>query len=258
MSELAEQLQAFSQSGLWVFSLVFLRIGAAMALLPAFGEQVTPMRVKLSAALAFTIIVAPVVWGDFEQALQANSWWSLMFTEVVAGFAIGIMFRLMVIALQVAGAVAANATSLSQMFGGGIGTEPQPAISTLLVVAGLCLAVMAGLHIRVCEALILSFQLFQPGGRIGPSDMATWGISRVAHAFEHGLTLAGPFVLASLIYNLALGAINRAMPQLMVAFVGAPAISLGGLVLLLVTAPFILGVWVSVFLDMTDLQSGSL
>ena len=55
--------------------------------------------------------------------------------------------------------------------------------------------------------------------------------------------LAMPFVIASLIYNLALGVINRAMPQLMVAFVGAPAITFAGLFLLFAGAPLILSVW---------------
>ncbi|MFC3118840.1 flagellar biosynthetic protein FliR [Jhaorihella thermophila] len=35
-------------------------------------------------------------------------------------------------------------------------------------------------------------------------------------------SLSAPFVIASLLYNLTLGAINRAMPQLMVTLVGAP------------------------------------
>ncbi len=55
--------------------------------------------------------------------------------------------------------------------------------------------------------------------------------------------MAAPFTIAAFVYNLALGVINRAMPQLMVTFVGAPAITLGGLVLLLISAPIMLGVW---------------
>jgi flagellar biosynthetic protein FliR len=54
-------------------------------------------------------------------------------------------------------------------------------------------------------------------------------------------------MIASLLYNVALGVINKAMPQLMVAFVGAPAITWGGLVLLLVATPFILQVWLTAF-----------
>ncbi|MFA5539020.1 MAG: flagellar biosynthetic protein FliR, partial [Gemmobacter sp.] len=41
----------------------------------------------------------------------------------------------------------------------------------------------------------------------------------------------------------ALGVINRAMPQLMVAFIGAPALTAGGLILLAVLAPVMLTIW---------------
>ena len=50
-------------------------------------------------------------------------------------------------------------------------------------------------------------------------------------------------MIAALIYNVAIGVINRAMPQLMVAFVGAPAITAGGLILLVLTTPYLLSVW---------------
>ena len=52
------------------------------------------------------------------------------------------------------------------------------------------------------------------------------------------------FVIAALIYNVALGVINRAMPQLMVAMIGAPALTAGGLILLMLAAPAILSAWV--------------
>jgi len=65
----------------------------------------------------------------------------------------------------------------------------------------------------------------------------------VGRVFSLAFSLAAPFLIASVLYNLALGVINKAMPQLMVAFVGAPAITLGGLVILLLTTPFILPAW---------------
>ena len=257
MTDLAQDLVDFAETGIWTASLIFFRIGAAMALLPAFGEQVTPMRVKTAAAVAFTMIVAPSVWAQAVVAMESQSWASMIFAETLAGLALGIMFRLMIIALQIAGTIAAQATSLSQMFGGGLGSEPQPTMSTLLVVAGLCLAVMAGLHVRIAEAFILSYELFEFGKAAPSMELSEWGVGRVKESFELGLSLAGSFVLASVVYNLALGAINRAMPQLMVAFVGAPAISLGGIALLMIVAPLMLSVWVAVFFDVTDLSSGS-
>ena len=64
--------------------------------------------------------------------------------------------------------------------------------------------------------------------------------------------LAAPFVTTSLLYNLTLGVINRAMPQLMVAFVGAPVITLGGMVLLLWCAPTMLAVWADALIAFLD------
>jgi flagellar biosynthetic protein FliR len=63
--------------------------------------------------------------------------------------------------------------------------------------------------------------------------------------------LAAPFVIGSGLYNLALGAINKAMPQLLVAFVGAPALALGGLLLMLIAAPLMVSVWLSIFNDLS-------
>ena len=112
-----------------------------------------------------------------------------------------------------------------------------------MVVSGLALAVMTGLHVRLAEALIGSYTVFPAGAFPSPSALADWGLLRIAKAFALAFTLAAPFVIASFIYNLALGVINRAMPQLMVAMVGAPAITAGGLVLLFLSLPLLLSIW---------------
>ena len=73
-----------------------------------------------------------------------------------------------------------------------------------------------------------SYEILPMGLPVPAADVAAWGTARVAQAFALGFSLAAPFVIAAFAYNLALGAINRAMPQLMVAFIGAPAITAGG------------------------------
>lgn len=242
MTETLADLLKIGQVGLTAGFIVFLRIGAAMALLPAFGERSIPGRVRLVLALAFTVIVAPAVLSqilplaDLARPLALGA-------EIVAGLALGLTLRLFVLALQMAGSIAAQSTSLSQIFGGGA-VEPQPAIGHVMVVGGLALAAMSGLHVRMAEALILSYEVFPAGQYPTPAILTEWGIARVANAFALAFTLAAPFVIASFIYNLALGVINRAMPQLMVAFVGAPAITAGGLILLFLSLPLLLSVWV--------------
>ncbi|KIN67790.1 Flagellar biosynthetic protein FliR [Sulfitobacter donghicola DSW-25 = KCTC 12864 = JCM 14565] len=108
---------------------------------------------------------------------------------------------------------------------------------------GLALATMAGLHLRVIEMLIHSYQMLPMGALASGTDVSDWGVDQIRRAFSLAFTLAAPFVILSVLYNVALGVINKAMPQLMVAFVGAPLITAGGLLLLVLSAPILLSTW---------------
>ena len=239
MNDVLFQLTGAVRDQLPAVFLVFLRVGAAMALLPAFGERMIPVRVRLVATLAFTVIVAPSILPEMG---SLGSLSPAIATEVIAGLAIGASIRLFVIVLQIAGTIAAQSVSLSQILGGQA-IDAQPAIGHVITLAGLTLAVLAGLHVRIAEYLLLSYEFFPPGRFPTVEELTDWGVYRTARSFGLGFTLAAPFVITSVIYNVALGVINRAMPQLMVAFVGAPAITAGGLVLLALSLPFALQVW---------------
>lgn len=245
MIETLAQLISEVQETLLLGFVVFLRVGGAMALMPAFGELSVPMRVRLAVTLAFTAITLPAV-ADLVGPATGSVFLTGIVTEPLVGLAIGAMLRLFILALQTAGTIAAQATSLSQLFGGSSG-EPQPAIGHVLVAAALALAVISGLHVKIAMLLIASYDVV-PAGHLPSADrIAAWGLSGVSTSFSLALTIAGPFVIAGLIYNVALGAINRAMPQLMVAFIGAPALTLGGLVLLSIALPSGLSFWHDAF-----------
>lgn len=229
MSGMAEPL-------IWQAALVFVRVGAMVGLLPALGEQMVPVRIKLAAAVCLTMVVLPTLPNLQEATLSA------LLAEAVCGLILGFGLRLLVLGLQMAGTIAAQSTSLSQMFAG-TGPDPQPVIGNLLVLAGLAIFVsMDGLS-RSAELIILSYDLMPAGELPLASDAAEWDLARISAVFALAFTLAAPFVLAALLYNLALGAINRAMPQLMVSLVGAPALALGGIALMVIAAPILLAVW---------------
>lgn len=241
MSALAEIAETAPEALALAF-LVFLRVGAAMAVLPAFGEQSVPARVRLVLALAFTAVVAPAAAPHLAGEHDAGDLLRHLLSETVAGLGLGLTLRLLVMALQTAGMIAAQSVSLSQMLGIAA-AEPLPALGHLMVVAGLALAALMGLHLRVAEALILSYEAIPPGRLPDGAVIAEWGVAGVARAFGLAFSLAAPFLAASLVYNVALGAISKAMPQLMVALVGAPAITLAGLALAAVSLPLLLPVW---------------
>lgn len=241
MMQSLASIMELTDAALWQGFVVFLRVSALVSLLPAFGEQSVPVRVKLAISIAFTFIISPAVTPT-QFSLQPNTLYWICLTEITAGFLLGVGIRLLVLALQTAGSIAAQSTSLAQILGGAV-AEPVPAMGHILVMGGLALAVMAGLHVRVAEMVILSYEMLPMGRFPSGSDVSEWGVDQIRHAFSLAFTLAAPFVILSVLYNVALGVINKAMPQLMVAFVGAPVITAGGLLLLCLAAPLLLSTW---------------
>jgi flagellar biosynthesis protein FliR len=236
------QLLDLGEEALALAVLVFMRVGGIAALLPGFGEQSVPMRVRAAIAVAFTMVVWPMVAGTLTVDPD-GPFVTLMLIEGGIGLMIGLSFRLLVMALQLAGTIAAQSTSLAQVLGPSVAPDPMPAIGNILTIAGITLALVAGLHVKAAIAMAASYGIVPLGAAPAGADVATWGTARVAEAFAFAFTLAAPFLIAALVYNVALGAINKAMPQLMVAFIGAPAITGAGILILLLAGPLILTVW---------------
>lgn len=232
------ELLDFVSAQLWQGFVVFIRVGALVALLPAFGERSLPARVRLVVAGAFTLIIAPAV--DIDAA--AISLPAAVLSEGIVGVSLGLGVRLFIMALQTAGAIAAQSTSLSQILGGAA-VEPLAAIGYVLMIGAIALAVMADLHVKAAALVIFSYEVLPAGVFVTGADLSAWGVDQIRRAFSLAFTLAAPFVLISMLYNLCLGVINKAMPQLMVAFVGAPVITAGGLLVLCLASPIILTVW---------------
>ena len=241
MTEDAFTLLSTWQAVLWHGFLVFIRVSAAVSLVPGFGQSYVPARVKLGAAIAFSMIVAPAVpvFDSTEPSLASVVRFTM--TEACAGLIIGFSLRIFLLALQTAGSMAAQATSLAQLLGGA--GEPMPAVGHVLMIGGIALACAMGLHVHLTRFFISSYMLL-PAGIFPPAAIISeWGVQHIAASFGLAFKLAAPFLLISALYNLMLGVINRAMPQLMVAFVGAPLITFGGLAILFLTAGSILAVW---------------
>jgi flagellar biosynthetic protein FliR len=236
----------FEMAGILAFVAVgvFTRIGAALFLVPGLGERAVPMRVRLGAALALTLVLAPIIAPMADQSPPTSSalaW--LMLAEAASGLVIGLAFRLLIIALQIAGSIAAQNLSISQMFGAGVAPEPEPTIATLLGMGGVVLALVAGLHVRLIVSLADLYQVLPFGVMPGGSALAEWSTARVSEVFALGLSLALPFIAIGFAYNLALGALSRAMPQLLVALVGVPLLIGLGLAVLWLSIPEIFARW---------------
>lgn len=220
---------------------VGVRVGALMSVMPGFGQQSLPVRVKATLTIIVTLAVAPVV-NNIQVDAETYRVLVAIFSEAAVGLILGLGLRILVASLQTAGAIAANATSLAQLQPS-LDAEPLPALGTMLQYSGIAIAFSLGLHVAFVRLIVLSYELFPMGEIPGSQDVSEWGGYLASRAFAASLSLAMPFVVISIMYSVTIGFISKAMPGLMVAFIGAPVISLAALLLLYAMAVSMIEVW---------------
>ena len=231
------------------FLLCFSRIGTMIMLLPGLGELTVSPRVRLTLALVLTTVILPLHPNAYQVDMQNyGPVLMMLFQELVIGSVLGLLSRLTVSALQVAGVVVA------QQMGLGFVTAVDPTqgqqgmiVGNFLAVLGITMIFATDLHHLVIMALNDSYDIFKPGELPIIGDVANALSGTVAGAFRIGVQLAAPFLVFGLLFNMGLGLLSKLMPQMQVFFVGMPlSIIIGFLILFLVV-----GAMMTTFLDYT-------
>jgi len=229
------------------FLLGFARIGTMVMMLPGLGERSVSARVRLGIALVLTMVILPMHRGDYSIDMRAfGPVLVLLGQELLVGAVLGLVARLTISALQVAGSVVA------QQMGLGFATAVDPTqgqhgalVGNFLGVLGITMIFATDLHHLVIAALNDSYTLFRPGEVPILGDIAQLMTNVINGAFRIGVQLAAPFLVFGLLFNLGLGLLARLMPQMQVFFVGLPLSILGGFLILLL----VVGAMMSTFLD---------
>lgn len=226
---------------------VFTRMSTFVFLLPGLGEKGVTPRHRLIIAMLMTWLITPLVGVDAGRIWSVDVFTIAIALEALHGFILGFAFRVMVYGLQVAGSITSQSLSLSQVFGGGMTTEPNTTIATILIMTGVTLLVTLDLHIRALGMMVSTYETFPMGSAPDTSKYAYWATETVSRVFAFAVALALPFLLLNFVYNLMIGFVNKAMPQLMVSFVGLPFITGAGIFLLAISIGGMLTVWVRAY-----------
>lgn len=244
----AEPASTLAAPMLFAFATVFFRVAAMIAVLPLLGERLIPIRLRLGAAIMLSLLLFSMNVVPVQPVPEWAGAFRLIATESLTGLFLGVLTRILFMALQVAGSIAAQATSLAQIFPGQ-NVEPLPAIGHVLAFGALAYLAGQGALPLIAEFGAQLYQVLPAGHLIEPDALATWGLAQVGQCFGLALRLSAPFILVALLYYLAMGAINRAMPQLMVALVGAPLVTFVSLGVLAIIAPAIIFIWHEAYVD---------
>ena len=224
-------LAAIVPGEIFVLFMVFVRLGAALMLVPGFGEVSVPRTIRLALAIALTAVIGPGVAADFPPlpgtpvalGILMASEGILMASEVAIGLLLGAAARLTTSALQVAGTVIAFQSGLgyAQTVDPSQGTQ-SAIVGAFFGLLGLVLIFVSNLHHLIIRALNDSYVLFKPGSLPPVEGFAEIAIDLVAGAFLVGMQIAAPFIVYGLIFYTGLGLLARLMPQFQFFFIIMP------------------------------------
>lgn len=230
-------IEEFLTGSIFQFMLVFARIGAAISLMPGFGEAYVSVRARLSFALLLSLVMLPLV-KDLIPVLppQPASLFLLVLGEVTIGLFFGIICRVILVATLSAGMVIALQIGIANALSSDPTTAQQGAVTgNFMVAVAVVLIFATDLDHMTIRALAGTYGMFQPGELPQIQDMANSVARLTADSFLLALQMSAPFLVYGVVLMVGMGLLARLMPTLQVFFVIMPLQLLVGFGLMSVT-----------------------
>ena len=169
--------------------------------------------------------------------------------EVMVGLLIGVVARLSLAALHVGGSLIALQAGLSS----GAIFDPNDGVQSMLpasflTTAAVTLLFAAGFHHLLIRGFAASYAALPVGAGIDAGDGGELLIRLSSDAIATGVRIAAPMIVASLVVNVALGALGRMVPAFPVLTLALPAQLLLALVVIELSLPEALALFSGSFL----------
>ena len=215
------------------FLVLFARVGAVLMVLPVFSEDAIPARIRLMIAFGMTA----GLWGLLSPhalpvAQDVNAATMVILAELLTGLALGMLVRIMFLAIATAGSIVSLQVGLTSAI---IADPAQGGQSTVLgkalsvAAAVVCLGLLV--HHLWIGALTRSYAVFPIGGLPPAGDFAELAIRTVGRSLALAVSLAAPMLVYGIVFNVALGLAARLTPAIQIFFVAQPLNLLLGLAL---------------------------
>lgn len=228
-----------AQIGAWVGSFVWpmFRIASFLMIIPIFGTQLVPMRIRSGMAFLLALMVAPHIPAvPLVEALSINA---LLVTiqQVFIGALMGFMFVMLMQVFVIAGQIVAMQMGLgfASMVDPTNGVTVPVLSQIYLICVTLIFLAMNG-HLVMIETIVESFEVWPisqdilGGVSVQPTELWLFLI-KVNWLFASALLVALPVITSVLIVNLSFGIVTRAAPQMNVFTLGFPIGMIFGLFL---------------------------
>lgn len=214
-------LDHFLLSQLFAFFMLFCRLGTAIMLFPGIGDAYVSPRIRLIFALACALVLTPMFQSSMPPMPKGSLALGLLIVaEVTVGLSIGLMVRIIISAMNVAGTIISFQSSLSiaTQFDHNSGGQ-SAVISSFLTILGMVLFFQLDLHHALISGMVNSYSIFPIGEYPDMGDMTELNGRLLSSAFAMGVQLSAPHLVFGLILYLGGGIMARLMPQMQVFYV---------------------------------------
>lgn len=209
------------------FVLAFCRVSGFMLMLPGMSSLRIPVRIRIVMALALSIAIAPLA----QPGVAVTP--STLAAEVATGLVLATAPRFLFLAFAFAASAIATYAGIASMPGAPIESEEgHSPVAALITLTATAMIFASGAHGLFIAALAESQTVLPTGQWLSAERVLAAGADETARAFLLALRLSMPFLIYSIVVNLAIGLANKLSPQIPVYFISMPFVAAGGLLML--------------------------
>jgi flagellar biosynthetic protein FliR len=226
------------QGTVLVLFAIFCRIGSCIMTLPGFSSARISVTVRFFLAFAVSMAMTPLLFDQLYPRVSVGgaTLVGVIVAEILIGMMYGLVPRLYVLGLQFTGSVVSMAIGLNTPGATDILEDTsENQMTNLISFGGLLLLFMMDFHHVVFRALVDSYTVMPLGGMPDSQKMLITLTDTLSQTFMMMLRLASPFMIFGLMFNVAVGLVNKLAPQVPVFYISTPYLLLGGLLLVYFT-----------------------
>jgi len=230
------------------FMLALARIGGAVMLLPGVGEAVVPQGLRAGFAASLSALLLPVLPIPAFTGANADpgpvTLIALLAHELAIGIWLGMMARLFVLALPIAGEVISYQMGLSSVISPDqeLGSQ-STLLSSVFGTFATTLILVTGLYALPLQALVASYNILPVGIGLPAGGALEIAERLTGQSFALGIQLSMPFLVAGLLWQAGLAIMTKLVPQMQIFMVAMPGQLLGGIALLALLGTAIANAW---------------
>lgn len=214
----------FQISSVEHFVLVFIRVSAALAVLPVFRHRAVPASWKAALAIAISLLVAPtIVPAQLPGTGTIADYLIVGLSETVCGLLMGFAGQFVFFAIDICGRILGLQSGLSIVATIDPNSDTQSDVLTQVyeLLAILVFLSLDG-HLMMLQAVRSSFDAVAIGSLSMDGKLADWSVSQAGLVLARGVQLAAPMMVTLLLTDVALGILTRVAPTMNVFVLGFP------------------------------------